>query len=135
MRFGHLALALSRASALLLLSTAAFAAPVTWTLNNVKTVGGVTVTGSFVYDADTNTYSNIDLTASNGKRFTAMLRSPSDYVNNSANFFFPHESPVAVGTSLAFGMRTDVAKSNRGGELTLNTNSQQGGLFLSLIHI
>ncbi|MGB4061798.1 MAG: IPTL-CTERM sorting domain-containing protein [Burkholderiaceae bacterium] len=129
MRFGHLALTLSRASALLLLCTTGFASPVTWTLNNVQTVGGVTVTGTFVYDADTNTYSNIDLTASNGKRFTALLKPPSNKTNNNEFLFFPHESPVVVGTSQAVGFANAVAKNNRGNAVTLKTASQQGGLF------
>lgn len=42
------------------------AAPLTWTLDNVVFDDGGTVTGSFVYDADTNTYSGISLQTAGG---------------------------------------------------------------------
>jgi hypothetical protein len=51
-----------------LLAITAFAAsgtPITWTLQNV-TSQGTNITGSFVFDADTTTYSNIDITTSGG---------------------------------------------------------------------
>jgi hypothetical protein len=50
----------STSFAFLLLATAnVFAAPVTWTLGNVTLTSGGSITGSFDYDSDTNTYSNI----------------------------------------------------------------------------
>jgi len=52
-------------SALGLLSTDAAAAPILWTLNGVTISGGGggTVTGSFVFDADTGVYSNLAITS------------------------------------------------------------------------
>jgi hypothetical protein len=41
------------------------AGAITWTLVNVTSLGS-TITGSFVFDADTNTYSAIDITTSGG---------------------------------------------------------------------
>lgn len=115
---------------LLLFGPAVFATPVKWTLNNVVSLQGVSVTGSFVYDLDTNSYSNIDLTASNGKRFTASLRPPSDFANNNTFIFAPHESPVVSGTSQTFFITTPSGKGNSGGTVNLNTAQQSGGFFI-----
>lgn len=52
------------ALALLITSSAAFAAPVEWTLNNVTFDDGNTLTGSFVYDPDTGIYSDVLMHAS-----------------------------------------------------------------------
>lgn len=48
------------------LGASASAAPLTWTLDNVVFDDGGTVTGSFIYDADTNTYSGISLQTAGG---------------------------------------------------------------------
>jgi hypothetical protein len=45
---------------------ASFAVPLTWTLNDIVFEDGGTATGSFVYDADANSYSNIDITTQGG---------------------------------------------------------------------
>ena len=43
---------------------------VTWTLEGLTFSDGATATGSFVYDATTNTFSSIDIVTSNGVLFT-----------------------------------------------------------------
>lgn len=48
------------------LATAAHAVPVQWTLDNVAFDDGGTASGSFVYDADTQTYSNIQVSTTSG---------------------------------------------------------------------
>lgn len=58
----------------------AWAIPVTWTLNDVTlaetisggTYYGATVTGSFTYDADTNTYSNVSVLTGPGYPIVAI---------------------------------------------------------------
>ena len=45
------------------------ATPITWTLNGVAFDDGGTATGSFVYDADTNTYTNIAITTTGSLSF------------------------------------------------------------------
>jgi hypothetical protein len=53
---------------LLLFAAATFGAhatPITWTLENVAALG-TDITGSFVFDADTGTYSDIHITTSGG---------------------------------------------------------------------
>ena len=47
-------------------SVAALAVPVEWTLQNVAFTDGGTAFGSFIYDADTNIYSGIDITTTSG---------------------------------------------------------------------
>jgi hypothetical protein len=47
-------------------SLPAFSTPITWQLVNVTGIDGATFTGSFVYDADTNKYSSINITATVG---------------------------------------------------------------------
>ncbi|WP_428384564.1 choice-of-anchor D domain-containing protein [Nevskia ramosa] len=123
------------APGLLLCSATSFADPVTWTLSNVQTVSGITVAGSFVYDADTNTHSNINITASNGKTFTAY--DASKVILNSKRGLQPFESPVVPGTSWAMVLAltdnttyTPLFKTNRGGQLTLDTRSSQGGFVI-----
>lgn len=43
-------------------SASADPTPITWTLSGVTFSGGATASGSFVYDATTNTYTSIDVT-------------------------------------------------------------------------
>ena len=49
-----------------LTASAAHAAPVLWTLQSVDLPGGGQITGSFVFDAVTSAYSDVNLTASGG---------------------------------------------------------------------
>lgn len=50
----------------LAIATPATAAPVLWTLSDVVFTDGGTASGSFVYDADLNAYSSIDITTTAG---------------------------------------------------------------------
>jgi hypothetical protein len=56
--------------AILVLPTLASADGVTWTLNNVSLSDGGTVSGSFNYDASTNTYSAINVISTAGSVFS-----------------------------------------------------------------
>jgi len=44
----------------------ALAVPLTWTISNAAFGDGGTASGTFVYDADTNTFSNINITTTTG---------------------------------------------------------------------
>lgn len=44
----------------------AMASPILWTFNNVTFIDGGTMTGSFVYDPDTSTESDVDIYTSDG---------------------------------------------------------------------
>jgi hypothetical protein len=49
-----------------LAASTAFATPVNWTVTGATFNDGTSLTGSFTYDADTNTYSNWNLVSSTG---------------------------------------------------------------------
>jgi hypothetical protein len=68
------------------LSGPAAATPVTWQLQNAVFAGGRTATGSFVFDADTNVYSNINVDT--GPAFAFHYGVP--------NPFFPVDSTLAI---------------------------------------
>lgn len=55
---------------LVALTVQAVAAPVTWTLTGVVFNDGGTATGSFTYDASTNTYSSVNITTTTGSSRT-----------------------------------------------------------------
>jgi len=57
-------LRLAGATAALLMASTSWSASLTWTLSGVTFDDGATATGSFDYDAGTNTYSNIAITVS-----------------------------------------------------------------------
>lgn len=54
------------ALALSFLAVSASAAPLVWTLQGVTFTDGGTASGSFMYDAATNTYSNVNITTTAG---------------------------------------------------------------------
>lgn len=58
---------LAAAFVAVLWSTSVIAAPVNWTVTGTMNGGG-TLSGSFTYDADTNTYSSINITTTAGTR-------------------------------------------------------------------
>lgn len=80
------------------------AAPIQWTLTDVLFEDGGTATGSFIYDADTNTYSSISIVTTD-----ALL------------------APIATFTSLLGGSSTDAALATGGGD-------QTGQPFLQLLY-
>ena len=51
--------------------------PLTWTISNATFSDGGTASGTFVYDADTNTYSSINITTTTGS-----VRSGASYSFN-----------------------------------------------------
>ena len=62
---------------LFMAATSAFAVPVTWTLSGVTFSDGGTASGSFVYDADTNTYSAVHIETVAGSSPNASLNTTS----------------------------------------------------------
>ena len=67
-RHAMLAAALLTAFALCQWSAPAFALPIQWTLENVKFSDGASASGTFVYDADTNAYTDINITTTTASR-------------------------------------------------------------------
>ena len=107
-----------------LFTTAALADPVVWTLNGVTTNDGKTVTGSFTYDANTNTYSAINITSTGGVGpFTAIAPAPA----SSAGTALFIQTPAGVGQNgIVFSTGN---KTNAGGTLTITTGAGAGGLY------
>ena len=62
MRLRSLFLAATALSLVFLVPKVCTASPVTWTLSGVTFSGGGTASGSFVFDADTNAFSSINIT-------------------------------------------------------------------------
>jgi PEP-CTERM motif len=93
--------------------------PITWTLVGVTSLG-TTITGSFVYDADTSTYSAIDITTTGGAIITDTTWS------NLAGTHYTGGSLLLVDTSAANDTGADVlgliltdTLTNAGGMVTL----------------
>ncbi|MBL8199375.1 MAG: hypothetical protein JNK40_00250 [Chromatiales bacterium] len=101
----------SLATCLLLLPVAGWAAPLQWTLANVVFNDGGDASGSFTYDADTNTYSLIAITTTAGTAFggatysgqnlqpgtmtsTQLVALPFDTINPSLGFILRYVNPL-----------------------------------------
>lgn len=111
------------AMACLFVAAPALAAPVTWTLSGVTTNDGRTITGSFTYDADTNTYSNRNIISTGGiGPFTAGYGAG----NATAGYFT--QTPAGVGQN-GIALISVAPKTNVGGTLVLTTGNGNGGLF------
>ena len=103
----------------------AFAFPVTWTLNGASFSDGGTATGSFVYDADTNTLSNWSVSVAGGDTGTFP---PATYDTTTAGGNYSPGSATTVGVNLFIGSRQirmpgTSALSNAGGTVAINLSS------------
>lgn len=81
-------------------STSAMADPVQWELEASSTIFNVTLSGTFVYDADTNTFSDIDLTETDfrGDTTSYAILSPI-FPSSSTDFsFFDFITPDLDGS-------------------------------------
>lgn len=103
----------------------AFAVPVTWTLQNATFADGSTASGSFVYDADTNTVSNVNITATAGSNHA------------QAVFTLPHANIAVQPRQIVFQTSNTLAEgeeiiilatpqlTNSGGTITPGLNSRR----------
>jgi len=107
----------------------ALAIPVLWTFSGATYNDGATLTGSFIYDADTNTYSAISVTASGGS--TPTLNGAYDFVCTSpcataspsatgAPFLTVSPSSNLTGLPVG-GLQVTSAMTDGGGTRTLVT--------------
>ncbi len=69
--FGKRTAMLGIAALTLLAAPAIYAGPINWELSDVTLSDGITVTGSFTFNADTDTYSNVDITTTAAGPFSA----------------------------------------------------------------
>lgn len=102
-------------------SPTAHAVAVTWVLQDVVFDDGGTAFGSFVYDADTNTFSAIDVTTTDGG---ALGGSHYQFANFEAGLL-DADSVLLVAAANpgagtpAFNMNLDQAMTNAGGTINL----------------
>jgi hypothetical protein len=114
-----------------LCANVASAIPITWTLQGVTFLDGGTASGSFVYDADTNTFSSINITTTAGTVVTTgATYSFFNFFSNSTTL-----TVVVTATGDLTGVR-DMSLlisapylSNAGG--TVSTNVLEGTCFNS----
>jgi hypothetical protein len=114
---------------LLLVVGSAQAAPVTWTIENVIPGPGVNccLSGSFVYEADTNTYSSIDIfRPSDPVLFGDYTYTDSDTTFESADIY-----RADTGFGLRLTIEFDEALTNSGGIVTWYAEEFCEGLFCS----
>jgi len=113
--------------ALGLLAGSADAVPVVWTLTGVTFTDGGTASGSFVYDASTNTYSSVNITTTPGSVITtgALLQYVSPGFPPSSTGFLSGASnaPNLTGTR-AFALFFASALTNAGGVVNLSTSQE-----------
>jgi hypothetical protein len=102
----------------LLVSLTANAAPVTWTVNSLMFDDGGTGSGTFSYDADTNTYSNIDILTTAGTASTgAPYMSVIDFAPNDADYLTVMVVPLAGTHSLELSFAASL--TNAGGIIAI----------------
>lgn len=116
--------AVSCAAACMLVAIAsvdANAAPIRWVLQDVLFDDGGTAFGSFVYDADSNTFSAIDVTTTDGAvlpgSFYEFANFEAGLLDADSVLLVAAANPVA-GTP-AFNMNLDAAMTNAGGTIAL----------------
>jgi|GEM_PF-5626092 len=106
------------------LGSTALASPVVWTVTGVL-ASGEAISGSFIYDADTNNYSNMNV-ISNGGEGPFTLNKPSYVPSTNLSSFI--QSPASLNQNGIF-MNT-ATKTNAGGTLAINVGPFSGsGLF------
>jgi hypothetical protein len=99
-------------------SLAANAVPVTWTVDSLLFDDGGTGSGTFSYDADTNTYSNIDIVTTVGANFTgahymSLINNAVNNANSLIIMVYPLEGLSGLELSFAASL------TNYGGSITI----------------
>ena len=109
-----------------LVATAAAADPVQWTLNNVAFDDGGAASGSFVYDADSNTYSQVNIVSTAGSTLPgATYIAPLSSVPSNSQSLFAMTAGGAVAGEYILGLFTTTARTNAGGTLTINPGNAE----------
>jgi len=111
----------------LAMQSPAYAASVLWTLQNVTFSGGGVASGSYVYDADTNTYSSISVTTTAGPFIGGVhfIGLNTTFGSTASQLgIAQNPGPPAAGLPLLF-LQFDTALTNAGGasNLVVGTSS------------
>lgn len=104
------------------------AAPVVWTLDGVTRSDGGTVTGSFTYDAATNTYSAINIISTPGSSSVPAeaYGEPIPSVPPDATFLYLARTPLPSDLTNQNVIFFDyTALTDAGGTVSLNVNSSE----------
>jgi hypothetical protein len=111
----------------LLVAAEALATPVLWTLSGSSDSGGILfdddgdLNGTFVYDADTNAYSDLSLKTTAGSRGSPFFGATYDTADPSAST--PDAlAAIAISTLLELGFAGSL--SNQGGSVALASGSE-----------
>jgi PEP-CTERM motif len=120
-------IALGVLASALTFAPSATADSVTWTLTNLTFADGATATGSFVYDASTNTVTSIDITTSTGTTLEGAIYTALDpgYGPYSFDMAFVTTAGLSdyTGTpALEFQSLGDVPLTNAGGVVPVDVN-------------
>ena len=105
--------------------TNADAAMVTWNINNVTFSGGGTVSGSFAYDATTNTFSSVAVTTTGGSGGSGAYGGTYSYVQSGpgqggSNYFkFYSTSSIVPGTTTRLYFDIGAAMTDAGGTIPI----------------
>lgn len=111
----------------LLFSTVAYSAPIKWTLENVLFENGNSLAGSFIYDADTDLFSSVNISvldSSGGQLFTYISPCAS---SNLYSLFATTQACTVPATDLnALFIEPDDALTNEGGLIELDDDTTYG---------
>ncbi len=109
-----------------ILAAPAHSTPVTWTLQNIVFGDGGTASGSFTYDADTNTYSAVDITTTAGSILggaTYVAQSPGQAASSRAQYpDFVTSTSGDLTNTFGLNLSFQQALTDAGGTVALVAN-------------
>lgn len=109
----------------LLMASGANAVPITWTIPATTLSGtGNSISGTFVYDANTNTTSSINLTSTISGTTTTLTYAGS----NAGGYVRFQGAAVAVVSSTPSAYLLSTGLTNAGGSVTISVNDLGNGL-------
>ena len=110
------------ASLLCLTGFVAYGFPLHWQLNGATFNDGGSLFGGFDYDADTNTYSNINITSTPGSASTGSYYNSASPVAGAATASVlnaPSAVPVVSGTTIGLALGFSAPLTDAGGTIAL----------------
>lgn len=113
------------ATSLLLSAAVSGADPVTWFLSDVRFDDGGTASGSFVFDADTQAFSNVDITTTDGNmRLGVQYTFPSLLGTAAMPDFLNLEFPIQNGVTSRLSFLLAGSMTNAGGVLDIRSGQE-----------
>ncbi len=116
--------------ALCLSCVPACATPVLWTLSGVTFNDGGTASGSFLYNADTNAFTSINVTTTPGSNFSGaayIAFSPSHSSTNGGELFFVTASSGNLSNTPSLFLDLSSPMTNGGGTISFITSFVAAG--------